>query len=334
MRGIVDSLPEVSILVLSRADLEGMIEMREASDAMAVAFGALSEGRAVAPERMHLDVAGQGKTLLMGAHVPGLGLATKIVSYFAGNTGLGLPAANGVVSVLDEQTGCVRALCDGTYLTRLRTAAGTCLATRLLARADACVGALIGIGGQAPLQLEAMAAARDLTRINVFARNRDKGKNFIASSQSRVGVELVLMDEVNDAVKHADIVVCATNSASPVFRSSSLKEGAHVNGIGSFTPAMCEVDSDLIARARIFVDSVAGAASEAGELMLGLERGYTQRADWTEIGRVASGISPGRRSAKEITFYKSVGHAVQDVAIARLALQRAMELGRGTRIEL
>jgi ornithine cyclodeaminase len=178
-----------------------------------------------------------------------------------------------------------------------------------------------------------MDAARNFATIRVVARSRERGEAFIDEQQGHLRARLELA-EARSAVHGADVVVAATNSSVPIFDGSDLGRGCHVTGIGSITPLMEEVDSTTIARCRIFVDSLDGVLAEAGELIQGEGRGVTSRRDWTEIGAVASGQAPGRRDDAELTYFKSVGHAVQDVAITRLCLDRAAELGIGRDIEL
>jgi ornithine cyclodeaminase len=320
--------------VLTAHDLDGLVTMKQASDAMKCAFAALSAGRAAAPARIHVDAheAG-GKTLLMGALVPGTGLASKVVSYFPNNRDRGLPTIHGIVIVLDETTGVPMALCDGTSLTAFRTGAGTCASIELLARADAKIGALFGTGGQAAQQLRAMDAARNLSTIRVVSRSRQRGEAFVLAERPRTKAKLELTD-ADTAIGEADVVVASTNASVPVFDGRRLPSGCHVTAIGSITAQMEEVDETTISRCRIFVDSVAGVSTEAGELIQGVARKLTSPDRWTELGDVVLGKSPGRRNDEELTLFKSVGHAVQDVAIARLCLDRASELGVGRDVEL
>lgn len=325
----------VKLRVLRARDVTGLVSMAEASAAMQRAFLALSAGHASAPPRAHVDVVEQrGKTLLMGARIPGIGLASKIVSYFPENPSRGLPAIHGLVVVLDEHTGVPVALLDGTGLTALRTGAGTCASIELLARSDARAGALFGTGGQAGMQLLAMQTARPLERIRIFSRRVERAREFIARMQPEVTARLELADSPREAVRDADVVVAATSSSTPVFDGRELAPGCHVTAIGSITPTMHEVDAATVSRSRLFVDSISGVLEEAGELISAIAEGRNTANDFTELGSVVADPTLGRRDASELTFYKSVGHAVQDVAIARLVLDRASERGLGQEIEL
>lgn len=325
----------MSCLLLTRQELVGLVSMTEAAQAMKQAFRALSLGEASAPPRTHVDVSAVGgKTLLMGATVPGLGLATKVVSFFPRNREQGKKAVTGLILALEPTTGEPIALCDGTYLTELRTGAGTCAATDLLARSDSRVAALIGTGGQAEGQLQAMLAARPLDEVRIFGRSEGRAAELVRDFSGRTSARLFVAKTSAEAIDGADIVTASTSSSTPVFDGQRLKRGAHINAIGSITAQMEEVDQHTVASARIFVDSVSGALEEAGELIQGAARGLTTSSEWTELGAVAADQQRGRQHTDELTFYKSVGHAVQDVAIAHLVVQKARERGLGTLLEL
>jgi ornithine cyclodeaminase/alanine dehydrogenase-like protein (mu-crystallin family) len=325
----------MKLRVLSASDLDGLVTMTEASQATKFAFAELSRGTASAPMRGHVEVSpANGKTLLMGAYVPTFGLAAKIVSYFPENRDRGQRAIHGIVIVLDEMSGIPTAICDGTSLTAFRTGAATCASIELLARPDASRGALFGTGGQAKMQLRAMLAARPLSVVRIRTSSPERGRAFIEAEAPHVSARLELATDASHAVEGADVVVAATSSAVPVFRGEDLDHGCHVTAIGSITKEMTEVDDATLRGARIVVDSVQGALSEAGELIQGIARGTTRVEDWAELGQVVLGTHSGRTSPGERTFFKSVGHAVQDVAVARLCLERARELGIGREIEL
>jgi len=325
----------VKLLVLSHRDVRDLVTMATASEAMKTAFAALSTGTANAPARGHIDARSDGsETLLMGAYVPNMGLAAKIVSHFPGNQQLSLPVVQGLIVVLDEQTGVPKALCDGTALTALRTGAGTCASIDLLARPDATTAALFGTGGQAPTQLLALDTARSLSAIRIYALDAKHGREFIEEQQPHIDARLELAQSPDAAIDGADIVVTATNSSRPVFDGRLLASGTHVVAVGSISPTKQEVDSVTLERSRVFVDSKQGALAEAGELIQAIDAGITSADEWTELGLVAAERAPGRTDADQITFYKSVGHAVQDVAIAHLVVSRAEQLGAGVNLEL
>ncbi len=330
----------MKLLTLSAADLRAALSMRQAVDAMKAAFAALSAGEARAPLRTAVpaEEAG-GVTLLMGACLPAAagrpaGLAAKVVSAFPRNASRGKRVVNGLVLVLDPATGEPAALADGTFLTAWRTGAASGAATDLLARPDAKIGALFGCGAQARTQALAVDCVRQLETLRVVGPRPQRVASFIEEMQPRLTARLVAAASAAEAVAGADVVCTATTSATPVFDGELLAPGAHVNGVGSYTLEMQEVDAVTVARSRVFVDSLEGALAEAGDLVVAERQGHTHRDAWTELGLVAAGRADGRRGEREITFFKSVGHAVQDVAAAARALEAARQQGLGREIEL
>jgi ornithine cyclodeaminase len=325
----------MKLLTLSAEDLRRALPMPEAVAAMKDAFAALSTGRASSPPRGVVDVEpAEDVTLLMGAYIEKTGLAAKIVSVFPGNAQRGRPVVNALVLVLDPRTGEPVALCDGTYLTALRTGAASGAATALLAGEDARVAAVIGCGVQARTQASAIDCVRQLDEIRVCGRRSDSAGGMVDEMRGQTRARLVAVRSADEAVRGADIVYTATNSHAPVFDGTLLAPGTHVNGVGSFKLEMQEVDTETVRRSRVFVDSVEAALAEAGDLVIAARDGVTSSDRWTEIGLVAAGRAEGRRSNSEVTFFKSVGHAVQDVAAASRALGVAREIGLGKEIEL
>jgi ornithine cyclodeaminase len=309
--------------------------MPDAVEAMKLAFASLSAGRVVAPHRGAVPVEEvDGITLIMGAYAPGEGLAAKIVSIFNRNRDIGKKVVSGLVLVLDPESGEPIGLLDGGSLTAWRTGAATGAATDLLARPDARIGALIGAGIQARTQLLAMDAVRSLERVRIHALDADETAAFIDRMQPEVGARLEWTPSAEAAIEGAQVVCAATNSPTPVFDGRCLEPGTHVNAIGTFTLDRREVDLVTVERATVFVDRVEAALSEAGELVSAIEEGITGPEEWTEIGDVASGRAVGRTRGDEITFFKSVGHAVQDVVTASRVLRRAVERGLAIPVSL
>ncbi len=325
----------MKLLCLSESDMRAALPMRGAIEVMKTAFAALSTGVASAPPRGVVKCPeSDGLTLLMGANVPGTGLAAKVVSIFQGNEKQNKRVVNGLVLVLNQSTGEPEALLDGTFLTAWRTGASTGAATDLLARPDARVGVMIGCGAQARTQVLGIDSARQLDCIRVCGRSGDRVAAFVDELQPHVDARLEVAESRRAAVEEADVVCTATTSYTPVFEGAWLKAGAHVNGIGSFTREMRELDHVTVARARIVVDAVEAAANEAGDLLFAERSGHTKRTEWVELGLIAAGQAAGRQSDEEITLFKSVGHAVQDVAASARAVKAARERGLGKEIEL
>lgn len=325
----------MKLLLLSADAIRQALPMPRAVEAMKDAFAELSSGTAVVPQRLALDVAEAGATsLFMPAYLPSGGLGAKVVSVFPRNRERGLPAIHGLVVLLDPTTGAPAALLDGTFLTAWRTGAGSGAATDLLARRDARTLALFGCGAQARTQLLAVAAVREIEEVRVYARTRSGLEAFVEEMGPRVAARLVAAGNPGEAVRGADVVCAATTSAVPVFEGRDLEGGTHLNGVGSYTLDMREVDAETVGRSRVFVDSREAALAEAGDLVAAELAGRTRRDDWTELGEVAAGRRPGRRDDAEVTFFKSVGVAVQDMKAASAALVRARELGLGREVEL
>lgn len=332
----------MTIRVLSAADIDACLTPTAAVDSMRTAFGELSGGSAEVPIRGHLTT-DRGTVLLMPAYLGrSNALGAKIVSVFPRNVEQRMPAIHGTVVLLDAHTGGARAVLDGTRLTAIRTAAGSGLATELLADPVADVLAVFGAGVQARAHIEILAGARPLTEIRIVSRSHASA-NTLAEELTRAADGLVPADASSapptvraveqpaDALMGAGLVVTATTSLTPVFDSRDLETGAHVNAVGSFRPDMQEVDSALIRRARVVVDQRAAIWEEAGDLIQPLRAGLIEPdiID-AELGEIVNEKAPAGRAGFDVTYFKSVGNAAQDVAIAEAALARAEEQGLGT----
>jgi ornithine cyclodeaminase/alanine dehydrogenase len=260
-------------------------------------------------------------------------LGAKLVSVFPGNPEKGLPLIYGLYLLYDSATGSPLALIDGVYLTGIRTGAASAVATKYLSRKDARSLGIIGTGVQAGFHLVAIAAVRRIEVCYLFNRTDERARKFAEKYSEKLGVNVEVLSSADDVVGRSDVVVTSTTSPTPVFSSSSLRKGTHLNVIGAFTPETREVDSETVRRASIFVDSYQGALSEAGDLLIPIREGGVSREDIrAELSQIVSGTVPGRVSEEEITLFKSVGFAIEDAAVARLAFDRALEKGVGTRI--
>jgi ornithine cyclodeaminase len=306
--------------------------MSGAIEAMRTAFAQLSSGEAVVPDRIAVSTE-EGISLFMPGYLPREGhLAAKVVSVYAGNPSVGLPVIQGVVLVLDSHTGLPVALMNGAYLTALRTGAAGGLATELLAVEDASVLAVFGAGPQARTQIEAVRAVRPIREIRLVSRPTE-GARILADELE--GVDVQVFEDPEKAVLGAQVIATATDSRKPVFPGRAIGEGVHVNAIGAFTPEMAEVDGDLISRAKVVVDLRATVMAEAGDLVQAIEGGaFTLESIHAELGEVVNGERTGRESPREITLFKSVGNAAQDVAVAGRILDAAIEQDVGTLLEI
>jgi ornithine cyclodeaminase/alanine dehydrogenase-like protein (mu-crystallin family) len=326
--------------ILSRTDVQQAVSMPLAIQVMQDAFARLSNNQATVPLRSQLPVPEyNGVALFMPAYIQGTdALAIKIVNVYGDNAKRGLPLIHAVVVVLEATTGRALALIEGGSLTALRTGAGCGAATVALARQDARIGLVFGAGVQARTQLRAMCAARHLERVYVHDAVPGKAQEMIEALREfpELPADLRAVTDVASAVREADIISCATTSKQPLFDGNDVKPGTHVNAVGSFTPEARETDSNFIKRCnKIVVDAYSGALAEAGDLIQPMEEGILKESDlYGELGEITGGKKAGRTRADEITFFKSVGNAVQDAAIAQTILQRAEAMGLGIHVEL
>ena len=302
------------MLVLSEEDVRRSVDMPAAIGAVRRAFERLSSGRARVPVRQALGGEG-GDVLFMPGRLDGPArIGAKAVSVYPGNADRGLAPVNAALLLVDPETGRARALLAANHLTALRTGAASGVATDLLAREDASVLALFGAGTQARTQLEAVATVRDLDEVRVVSRGGDSARR-LARERSGAGLRIRAVDEPADALRGANIVVAATDSSSPVFAGRDVEPGAHVNGVGSYRPDMQEVDAALVGRATVVVDERNAVLEEAGDLIVPIRAGeFSAEEIHAEIGEVAAGDAPGRTDPGGVTFFKSVGNVVQDLA--------------------
>ncbi len=323
----------MKLRLLSADDIRRALPMRDCIAVMKQAFADFSAGRAEIPQRVVFPVGEEGTVLVKPGHLPGRALGAKIVSVFPGNASRDLPVVPGLVVLLDLATGIPTALLDGTFLTAWRTGAAGGAATDLLAAPDASVGALFGAGDQAVTQLLAMDAVRDFEEIRVYARTPATREAFVDRYRDQVDARLVAVDSPTAAVERAQVVTAATTSNEPVFAGIDLTPGTHVTGVGSFTPDASEVDLDTVARSRIYVDSVASCTQEPGDLVQAIAAGVTHPSEWTELGNVEEQGGYTHDPAG-LTFFKSVGLAVQDLAAGSAVLRVAEDRGFGTKVDL
>ena len=328
------------MLVLGRDDLRAALPPAELVDVLADAFRAHAEGRTRVPPRTVVPVTDDGLLLLMPAALgaagdDGLALGTKLVTYYAANRARGHPTLQASYVLLDGATGRPLALLEGTVLTGLRTGATSALAARYLARADTRRAVCFGAGAQATFQLRCLAATLPLERVTVVGRDPARAAAFAAAMGAELGIPVEAGADPRRALREADLVTCATTSATPVVAGAELRAGTHVDAVGAFRPGTREVDTETVRRGRVVVDTYAGALEEAGDLLIPLAEGVVARGHVTaELAELVTGRRPGRTHPGEITLFKSVGFALEDVAAARLAYERARAQSLGTEVPL
>jgi ornithine cyclodeaminase/alanine dehydrogenase-like protein (mu-crystallin family) len=327
------------VLVLARADVERLLTPADAIGAVEAAFVAQAHGRATVPPRTGLSADEHGVLLVMPAALAGAGgepgLGAKLVSVYERNRQRGQPTLHAVYVLLEATTGQPLALLEATALTGIRTGATSALAARFLARPEARSVACFGAGAQARWQLECLAAVRRIERVEVVGRDRGRTAAFAATMAERLAVRVTPADDPRRAVREADIITCATTSREPVVFGADLRPGAHVDLVGAFRPSDREVDTEAVRRARVVVDTYAGALEEAGDILIPLKEGAIARDHIAaQLSEVVTGARPGRRRDDEITLFKSVGWALEDLVAARLAYERARRLGIGCEVGL
>lgn len=325
------------MLLLSKPDVERLLDPDELRAAVGDALADLSAGRASMPARIAAVVPEHdGLLAAMPAYLPGAGaLVTKLVSLFPRNTDR--PTHQAVVVVFDAATGTPAALLDGEAITAARTAAASAVATDLLARADARVLAIIGSGVQARAHLRAVTRVRPFTRTIVAGRDRSKAER-LALQESAAHGGIVAYAHIADAIREADVVCLCTHSPDPVIRREWLKDGAHVNSVG-YNTAGREVDEDTVVDALVVVESrgatLAPPPAGANDIAWPIRDGrITKDHVHAELGELVARTRPGRTDERRITLYKSVGVAVEDAAAAGLVLRRARERGVGREVEI
>ena len=312
--------------VVSADEVLKALDFSSLIDALAAAF----EAGAEVPLRHHHTVAVPGAPdatlLLMPAWQAGNALGIKVVTVFPGNAAKSLPAVMGQYLLLDATTGAPKAMIDGTALTARRTAAASALASRFLSREDAAHLLMVGTGALAPHLIAAHCTVRPIKRVTVWGRDLDHAKAAAAKIEID-GLSVTASGDLKEAVAAADIISCATLATEPLVRGAWLKPGQHLDLVGGFTPAMRESDDDAVRRAAasggVFVDTRGGAMKEAGDIVQPLKNGaLTEDAVRGDLFDLCRGQVQTRRDPAAITFFKSVGTALEDLAAARLVAER------------
>jgi ornithine cyclodeaminase len=331
----------MDVLVLNGEDVARLLPMPECIRVMRDALAALARGEALVPLRTIMRVPGVGGFLgLMPGYIsPHQGqegaLGVKAVSVFPGNAKRGIDTHQGAVLLFEADTGRLSALMDGAAITAIRTAAVSGVATDLLARRDAGEVAILGAGVQARTHIEAIAAVRPLRQVRIWSRNPEHAAALALELRPRFQFPIEAAASVEAAVREADIVATVTASPEPILERGWLKQGVHINAVGSSIPTSREIDTATMVAARVFVDLRESALAEAGDLLIPMLEGAVKGDHiQSELGDVIIGKDPGRRSPSELTLFKSLGLAVEDVASAAYIVRRARETGTGQTVTM
>nr|WP_300382352.1 ornithine cyclodeaminase family protein [Clostridium sp.] len=329
------------MVVLREQDMKNIFTMAEAIQADKDALEIYSKNGANIPLRVNIDIPeNEGQSLYMPGYAPDTkALGLKIVSVYPKNIEKGLNSVPATMVLINDETGEVCSLMDGTFLTRIRTGAVSGAATDILARKDSKIFALFGTGGQAEAQLEAVLNVRNIELVKVYDLSEERRNNFVKKMTESFGekfsVKIVAVNSSDEAIADADIITVATTSKRPVFNAALVKKGAHVNGVGSYTPDMQEIDENLVCNSKVYVDTKDGVFNESGDLIIPVNKGiYSFDRVIGELGEVILNKVKGRESEEEITFFKTVGSSVLDVVTARRIYEKALESKVGEIVSL
>lgn len=327
------------MLVLARADVERLLTMPQCIELMEAALASLARGEVVLPLRPVLRVPDSPNVFaLMPAYSAALpALGAKLITVFPENHGTGQDSHQGVVVLFDAGHGGISAIMDAASITAIRTAAVSGLATRVLANPDTKTLAVLGSGVQARTHIEAMLAVRPFERIRLWSRTAQHAAALATTVRSGVAsqTDVVVAGNAQDAVHGADVVCTVTASREPVLRGEWLHPGAHVNAVGASIPTARELDTPAVSQARLFVDRRESALNEAGDILIPMREGaFGADHICAELGDVIVGKAPGRARGADITLFKSLGIAVEDLACAHFLFDEARRVNAGASIEL
>jgi len=318
-------------VLLTEHDVRAVLPMDDLIAVMETALERFSDGAVRQPLRTVVEAGGHGLYGVMPAYLadpPSLG--TKLVSVYHGNPARGLTSHLATIVLHDPATGELQAVMDGRYITEARTAAVSAASTKHLARPDARVLAILGTGVQARSHVDALTRVRTFSEVRIWGRNPDHAAALADTLAPSLRVRVDAVPSARDAADGADVVALVTASPEPVLKREWVRDGAHICAVGACRPNQRETDTALVKAARVFVDSRQGALAEAGDLVIPIKEGAIDAAHIAaELGDVFGGRAAGRRAASDITLFKSLGMAVEDVAAARLAFERAAAAGLG-----
>lgn len=319
-------------LLLSRNDIQGIINMREVIDAVERAHALHAKGKAEQPVRATVKLPGTSNAILpMAATIPDESAAgIKLLSIFPSNREKAIPVLNAVVVLVDSETGRCDAVLEGGLLTAYRTAAASAVATKHMSRPESKVLGLIGAGLEARTHLKAIAEVRSIETVLVWSRSRQTAEKF-ATECTRPGISIEIGGSAEEVTRRSDILCTLTPSKVPIVHGGWFKPGLHVNAVGTHWIDFREIDTDAVTRSRVVCDSRSANQLECGDLMIPVSEGKIAVSHFEdELGQVINGDRVGRASRDQITMYQSVGVAIQDVATARLLVETARSKSVGT----
>jgi alanine dehydrogenase len=325
------------MLVLSEKEVRRLIDVEELIDALERAHIQFSTGKAVMPVRQVVPLPEiKGRITSMPAYLSeDHALGMKVVTFFQENPNKNLPAILATIHLYSAATGKLEAVMDGTYITAIRTACASAVATKALANPNTRVLGVLGAGVQADSHIHALCKVREIKSIKVYSPSGKSARKLKEELEPVVKIKIDPVKTAEEAVRDTDLLVTATTAKEPIVNCDWLKPGVHINAVGSHRPDLREIDGATIKRAKVFVDSRDAIMAECGDVLLAIKEGaITESHASIEIGEVLAGKKSGRTKPEEVTLYKSVGIAIQDVAAAQLVYRKALRENAGVNVEI
>ena len=323
------------MLVISEREVKRLVDAEELIQALEQAHIQYSTGKAVMPVRLVVPLPQiEGRITSMPGYLDrDKALGMKVVTYFQKNPERDLPAILATIMLFSSETGKIIAIMDGSHITAIRTACASAMATKVLANPETPVLGILGAGVQARAHIQALSCVRKLERIKVYSPSGTSAAHIKRDLEAQIAATIEISSSAEQAVRDSDLVLTVSTAKEPIIKPEWVKPGAHINAVGSHRPDLREIDSATLARARIVVDSHEAVMAECGDILLALkENAITEKNIDAEIGEVLAGSKTGRSSPEEITLYKSVGVAIQDIATANLVYQKALQQKVGTEV--
>jgi alanine dehydrogenase len=325
------------MLILSEQQVKSLIDIDELIATLGQAHIQYSTGRAIMPVRLVVPLPQiQGRITSMPGYLnEDKALGMKVVTYFQDNPKQNLPAILATIMLFSSESGKMIAAMDGGYITAIRTACASALATRLLANPNTPVLGILGAGVQARAHIQALTRVRQLSQIKLYSPSGKSAHSIRQDLEKSCGIPIEVVDSAQAAVRDSDLLVTVTTAKNPIIQVEWLKPGVHINAVGSHRPDLREIDGATLKRAKVVVDSRAAIMAECGDILLALKEQSIGVDDiHGEIGQVLAGTKAGRISPSEVTLYKSVGIAIQDVATAQMVYRKALAQNVGTTVEI
>jgi alanine dehydrogenase len=323
------------MLVLSEREVKDLIDAEELIQALEQAHIQYSTGKAVMPVRLVVPLPQiEGRITSMPGYLDrDKALGMKVVTFFQKNPKQDLSAILATIMLFSSETGKIIAIMDGSHITAVRTACASAMATKVMANPETPVLGILGAGVQARAHIQALSYVRQVKQIKVYSPSGTSAAHIKKDLETQIAAAIEISSTAEQAVRNSDLVVTVSTAKEPIIKPEWLKPGAHINAVGSHRPDLREIDGATLSRARIVVDSREAIMAECGDILLALkENAITEKNIDAEIGEVLAGRKAGRSSTDEITLYKSVGIAIQDIAAANLVYQKALQQKIGTEV--